>query len=207
MPSGCPPGKSAPQMTMDSASAYEARAREFLRGRDQSPIGAHVVDQWSRTLGRGSAVIELACGGGYPVTQVLHAAGLNLWAIDSSPTLVTEFRRRFPAIPIRCEKVQESDFFGRNYDAVVAIGLLFLLPEADQLSLIAKVSKILVPGGRFLFTASIEAGNWIDMNTDIQCQSLGQANYEACLSAAGFQVTSTFIDEGQNNYYDVERVD
>ena len=191
---------------MDSASAYEARAHEFLRGRDQSPIGAQVVDRWSRTLGQGSAVIELGCGGGYPVTRVLHAAGLKLWAIDSSSTLVAAFRRRFPAIPVQCEKVQESDFFGRTYDAAIAIGLLFLLPEADQRSLIANVSRILVPGGRFLFTAPIETGNWIDMNTGMQCQSLGQAGYEECLSAAAFRVASTFKDRGENNYYEVALV-
>src|SRR5262245_45092092 len=65
---------------MDSAKAYETHAHEFLRGRDTSPIGAVVVDQWSRTLRRGATVIELACGGGYPITRALEAAGLQVWA-------------------------------------------------------------------------------------------------------------------------------
>lgn len=191
---------------MDSASAYEAHAHEFLNGRDQSLIGSQVVDQWSRTLSKGSAVIELGCGGGYPISRVLHEAGLKPWAIDSSPTLVAAFQSRFPATPIQCAKVQESDFFGRSYDAAIAIGLIFLLPESDQLSLIHKVSKSLTVGGRFLFTAPIETGEWVDMNTGISCQSLGQARYEGCLKAAGFQVLATFTDKGENNYYDVVRV-
>lgn len=90
---------------MDSASAYEGRAHEFLRGRDKSPIGTHMVDQWNRTFRRGATVIELACGGGYPATRVLSSAGLQLWAIDSSPTLVAEFQSRFPAIPVQCAGV------------------------------------------------------------------------------------------------------
>src|SRR6188474_106607 len=117
----------AMQTMMDSASAYEARAHEFLRGRDNLPIGTQIVDQWSRTLRRGAPVIELACGGGYPVTRVLSSAGLQLWAVDSSPTLVAEFQSRFPAIPVQCDRVQESDFFDRTYEGAIAIGLIFLL--------------------------------------------------------------------------------
>lgn len=192
-------------MLTDSAIAYETHAQEFLRGRDESMIGSQVVEQWGRTLPKGSEVIELGCGGGYPITRVLHAAGLKMWAVDSSPTLVAEFQHRFPTVPVQCAKVQYCDFFGRTYDAAVAVGLLYLLPEEDQLSLIERVSKILVRGGRFLFAAPIEIGSWIDLNTGITCQSLGQARYEACLHAAGFRVVSTFTDKGQNNYYDVER--
>ena len=193
-------------MVMDSAKAYEARAHEFLRGRDQSLIGTVVVDQWTRTLRKGADVIELGCGGGYPITRVLEAAGLQLWAVDSSPTLVAEFRSRFPTIPVQCARVQESDFFDRMYEGAIAIGLIFLLPESEQTALIERISEILVPGGRFLFMAPIEKGGWIDMNTGLECQSLGRASYETCLKEAGFRVLATFIDKGGNNYYDAELI-
>jgi cyclopropane fatty-acyl-phospholipid synthase-like methyltransferase len=193
-------------MVMDSAKAYEVHAREFLRGRDQSLIGTLIVDQWTHTLRKGANVIELACGGGYPITRVLETAGLQLWAVDSSPTLVAEFRSRFPTIPVQCAKVQESDFFDRMYEGAIAIGLIFLLPELEQAALIKRVSEILVPGGRFLFMAPIEKGSWIDMNTGLECQSLGQASYKKCAEEAGFRLLATFTDKGANNYYDVERV-
>lgn len=193
------------QTMMDSASAYEAHAHEFLRARDKSPIGTHIVDQWSGTLRPGATVIELACGGGYPITRVLSSAGLQLWAVDSSPTLVAQFRSRFPTIPVQCARVQESDFFDRTYEGAIAIGLIFLLSESDQSTLISRVSKILVPGGRFLFMAPIKRGDWIDMNTGLECRSLGQASYEEYLREAGFRVVATCTDKGANNYYDVER--
>lgn len=189
---------------MDSSNAYETHAQTFLDGRDQSLIGSQVVETWGRTLRSDAAVVELGCGGGYPITRALQATGLKLWAVDSSPTLVSVFQGRFPDIPIECAKVQESVFFHRTFDAALAIGLLFLLPEEDQLSLIKKVARILNPGGRFLFTAPIEIGSWTDLNTGITCQSLGQARYEACLHASGFKVISTLSDKGDNNYYDTE---
>lgn len=58
---------------MDSAEAYEFNARDFSRGRDPSPIGTRVVDQWAGTLRPGATVIELACGGGYPISRALAA--------------------------------------------------------------------------------------------------------------------------------------
>lgn len=48
-------------VTVDSAEAHEACAHEFLLGRDRSPIGTQVVDQWARSLRRGAEVIQLAC--------------------------------------------------------------------------------------------------------------------------------------------------
>jgi SAM-dependent methyltransferase len=202
---GVKPSESQRQMHPDPAVEYEARAQEFLRARDASMIGSQVVAQWASTLAKGASVIELGCGGGYPITRALHAAGLRLWAIDSSPTLVAEFERRFPSVPVKCAKAQDSDFFGRTYDAAIAAGLMFLLPEQEQLALIGRVANILAPGGRFLFTAPIEAGSWTDINTGIPCLSLGRARYEACLQRAGFRVAATLIDQGENNYYDAER--
>ena len=190
---------------MDSASAYEQHAQEFLRCRDSS-IGSEVVRQWERELPRGVEVIEIACGGGHPITKELVAAGLKLWAIDSSPTLVAEFKSRFAEIPIRCEKVQDSDFFTRTFDAAIAVGLLFLLPESEQAAVIARVANVLVPGGRFLFTASKEVGTWRDMTTGIEGSSLRQKRYKEILEKSGLQILTTYEDEGKNNYYDSERL-
>jgi SAM-dependent methyltransferase len=192
--------------SMDSAKGYEIHARTFLESRDGSEIGAHVVEQWGRALDQGAKVLELACGGGYPITRILSASGLQLWAVDSSPTLVAEFKARFPTIPVQCARVQESGFFNRSFDGVIAIGLLFLLPEADQLTLLSRVSKALRPGGRFLFTAPMEKGEWKDLNTGLACKSLGRVAYEKHLSEVGFRVVSTLADQGANNYYDVERM-
>jgi 2-polyprenyl-3-methyl-5-hydroxy-6-metoxy-1,4-benzoquinol methylase len=77
---------------MSSVDAYEKHAQKFLKIRDRSTIGKHVVEQWARTLSDGSNVIEIACGGGLPVTQILSQANLNIWAIDASPTLFAEFK-------------------------------------------------------------------------------------------------------------------
>ena len=189
-------------MTTDPADAYEAHAREFLAVREIAGVGAEVIRAWAGSLSREADVLELGCGGGLPVTRVLVDAGLRVSAIDSSPTMLATFRSRFPEVPVRCERVQESDGFGRLFGAVVAVGLMFLLNEKEQLRLIARAPGMLLPGGRFLFAAPREAGCWKDMTTGVESRSLGRETYEAALEGAGFRVIGCYTDEGNGNYYD-----
>ena len=191
--------------TIDAASAYERYAHEFLYARDRSSIGAKVVRRWAHTLPGRADVIEIACGGGYPITKELVDAGLQLWAIDSSPALISKFQSRFPEIPVRCEKVQTSKFFARRFDGAIAIGLLFLLPETEQAAVIARIANVLLPGGRFLFTAPTEVGTWKDMNTGIECVSLGRKRYENMLKELSLRSLATYEDAGKNNYYEAEK--
>lgn len=191
---------------MDSSKAYENNAREFLHGRDKSPIGSVVVREWANKLPKGSEVLEIACGGGLPITRELVEAGLQLWAIDSSETLISIFRSRFPDVPSKCERVQDSNYFGRKFDAVIAVGLIFLLPEEEQAGVFQRISSALNPEGQFLFTAPVETGTWQDMNTGLECCSIGYEMYREALALAGFRIVSTFEDIGKNNYYQAEKV-
>lgn len=192
-------------MTSDSAKAYEDHARKFLNIRDRSTIGIHVIEQWAHSLPASSDVLEIACGGGIPVTRTLAVTGLKLWAVDSSPTLVSEFKLRFPDIPVECAHALDSNYFGRKFSAVISIGLIFLLCEDNQAKLIHRVSKLLLPGGRFLFTAPVEIGCWTDRNTGHECRSLGRERYESILQEVPLRILDTYVDEGRNNYYDVGR--
>lgn len=192
---------------MDQSNGYEGIAIEFLarRGSGRSTgIGVKETRTWTRTLPPGAAVIDLGCGPGFPITAVLVAEGLNVFAVDAAPSFVEAFRRNLPNTPVVCEAVQDSTFFDRSFDGVVAWGLIFLLSPDDQRRLIERVADILVPGGRFLFTscAGTEPLVWSDAMTGLESRSLGAEEYQRQLSAMGFSVTGEYEDEGQNHYYD-----
>jgi len=188
----------------EAPEAYEEYALKYLALREQLNIGSQEVANWSKTLCEKASIIDLACGGGYPITSTLTDSGFELWAIDSSPTLVEIFRSRFPQVPVQCEKVQDFNYFNRTFDAAVAIGLVFLLSESDQINLISRVSGILNPGGRFLFTAPNQIASWEDICTGNVCRSLGLSRYEEILNKSGFRIVSKFVDTGNNDYFDVE---
>lgn len=191
---------------MDRSNGYEGVAREFLarRGSGRSTgVGVNAVRQWAQALAHGSAVIDLGCGPGFPITEVLVTEGLNVFAVDAAPSFVEAFRRNLPNTPVVCEAVQDSTFFDRTFEGVLAWGLIFLLSPDDQRRLIQRIADVLVPGGRLLFTSPAEPLVWADVMTGLESRSLGAEEYRRQLSTVGLSVTGEYEDEGQNHYYDV----
>jgi SAM-dependent methyltransferase len=160
------------------------------------------VRKWARTLLRGNTVIDLGCGSGFPITAVLVDEGLHVFGVDAAPSFVVAFQRNLPGTPIVCEAVQESRFFDRTFDAVLAWGLMFLLKSEDQHRLIQRFAEILVPGGRLLFTSTAKPTVWNDGMTGLESLSLGAEQYRKMLGAVGIAVAEEYEDEGENHYFD-----
>ncbi len=193
---------------MDRSNGYEGIAPEFLarRGRGRSTgVGVNEVRKWARALPPGAAVIDLGCGPGFPVTEVLVVEGLNVFGVDAAPSFVEAFRRNLPNTPVVCEAVQDSKFFDRTFDGVLAWGLIFLLSAEDQQRLIQRFADILAPDGRLLFTSTAEPQVWNDAMTGLESRSLGAPEYRRLLSEAGFSSTDEYEDVGQNHYFDAKK--
>lgn len=185
------------------ANGWEDVALTFADVR--SDTGRDVIRRWARTLPSGGEVLDVGCGSGFPVSSTLADAGLTVFGIDASPTLVSMFVRRFDSAHAACETVQDSPFFNRTFDGILAIGLMFLLSEDDQVKLIDKAGKALRPGGRFLFTAPHQKCEWKDVLTGQRSVSLGKAHYERLLAGAGMRPIGTCTDRGDNHYIDAVR--
>ena len=185
---------------MDKSSGYDAIAADYINMRRSSTIGARNVRAWAQALRAGASILELGCGHGV-MTAVLLAEGLGVHAVDGSPAMVAAMRERFPDVPVDCASVEESAFFGRTFDGVLAWGLMFLLTPDVQRSLIAKVAGALASGGQFLFTSPKQACAWNDSMTRLPSASLGRDGYQAALAAHGLTLIGEESDEGDNHYY------
>lgn len=188
------------QTGADPANGYEQHAAEFL-SRRSSEIGAATVRQWTRKLAQGAAVLDVGCGCGVPITAALVGEGFAVSALDASPTLVAAFEEQFPDVPVVCERIEDSPFFGRTFDGIVCWGLMFLLPAESQQLLIQKAARALGRGGQFLFTAPKQVCAWHDNLTGRESRSLGFGEYWRLLQAEGFTWEGDAIDEGGNYYY------
>lgn len=177
-------------MIRDSSNGYDAIADSFIARRGRRPAtgdatGAAAIRAWAEALPAGATVLDLGSGPGEPSTRVLREAGLTTFAVDASPKMVAALRERFPDVPVECNSVEASGFFDREFDGVLAWGLLFLLEPAAQADVIQKVARALKPRGWFLFTAPKESVEWLDAMTGRPSRSLGAATYAQLLREAG----------------------
>ncbi len=189
---------------IDKSNGYEGVASLFMSERD--PVtGASTVRRWSRTLAPGSAILELGCGHGVPISQVLIEDGFTVYGVDASPTLIESFRKRFPGAHAECSAFEDSGFFGRTFDGVVAVGLIFLLRPDVQCLLIHKVSQALNSNGQFLFTSPTQKCTWQDILTHRESVSLGVGRYRELLQTEGLTLVGETSDECNNHYYSARK--
>jgi 2-polyprenyl-3-methyl-5-hydroxy-6-metoxy-1,4-benzoquinol methylase len=193
------------EVVPDKSNGYEAIAESFTRARMPS-IGPTIVRKWAKRLQPGASILDIGCGCGVPISEALLQEGFAVCGVDASETLVAKFRERFPDATVECSSVEDSQFFNRTFDAVVAWGLMCILPPDTQRRLIGKVARTLNGNGQFLFTSPRDPCSWMDVMTDLPSVSLGHEVYAQELAAHGLVLVGNDEDEGQNYYYFAARL-
>jgi 2-polyprenyl-3-methyl-5-hydroxy-6-metoxy-1,4-benzoquinol methylase len=193
---------------MDKSNGYETHAATFIRCRSKgnNGVGAASVQLWARLLPPNAMVLDVGCGIGDPISKALIDEGLIVYGIDASPSMVQVFKQNFPDNPVACEAAEDSLFFNRQFDAIIAWGLMFLLPEETQEVVIRKMANALYAGGKLLFTAPSRSMKWEDAVTATESRSLGAERYRELLAASGLSLIEEFEDEGENHYYHAEKL-
>jgi len=112
-------------------------------------------------------VLDLGCGLG---NLALEAArrGCSVTAIDASPTAIERIRKAAQSQRLAVEAVEANlaDFqIGRDYDTIVAIGLLMFFPQARALAFLEDIQARIRPGGRAVVNGLIEGTTYMDMFT------------------------------------------
>jgi SAM-dependent methyltransferase len=97
----------------------------------------------------GLRVLDVATGPGY-VAGLAAARGANVIAVDFSPLMVGDARKRHPDLDVREGDAEALSFAAGTFDAVVMNFGLLHLARPDQA--IAEAHRVLTPGGRYAFT-------------------------------------------------------
>jgi len=112
-------------------------------------------------------VLDLGCGLG---NLALEAArrGCAVTAIDASATAIARIREAAEKEHLAVEAL-EADLarfsIGRDYDSIVAIGLLMFFPQAGALAMLRDIQAHVRPGGRAIVNVLIEGTTYVDMFT------------------------------------------
>ena len=184
-------------------TSYEPYIEDYIRHRSETGIAE--VRAWADSLAPKSEILDLGCGHGQPLASMLAEQGHRLFGIDLSPTLLENYQKNVPNSQVECDAVLNARLFDRKFDAVLAWGLMFLMPEADQLACFPRIAQATKAGGSFLFTAPRQVCQWQDLTSGDTSFSLGAEKYRAVLNQNGFELRAEFSGEGGNYYYDSTR--
>jgi hypothetical protein len=127
--------------------------------------------------------------------------GFTVYGMDASASLIEEFRKRFPSALAECSPFEDSAFLRRTFDAVVAVGWMFLLHPDVQCLLIRKVKHALNSNCPFLFTSSKARCIWQYILTHRESVSLGDGRTARFCKLRVLFSSGRCQNEGNNHYY------
>ncbi|WP_328334629.1 Maf family nucleotide pyrophosphatase [Kribbella sp. NBC_00382] len=126
----------------------EAEAAQYDETRGGTQRAQAAADAIQELLPKGGRVLELAVGTG-TVAAELVAQGNLVHGLDLSPAMLHHARVRLPGHVAAADATQ-LPIADRRCDAVLAIWLLHLVPDSNQV--LAEVSRVLRPDGVFITT-------------------------------------------------------
>jgi SAM-dependent methyltransferase len=103
-----------------------------------------------------SRLLDVACGPGY-ISEAAAARGAEPVGLDVAVGMVEQARARCPGFTFVVGDAQRLPFPDASFDAVTMnFGILHLSQPETALT---EARRVLVPGGRFAFTAWVDEGN------------------------------------------------
>jgi SAM-dependent methyltransferase len=184
----------------DLSNGWEAMAKDYHNQR-RWQIGADVIQTFTQDLQAGQSVLDLGCGCGGPHIQQLLDRSIDVYAIDAAPTMIAQFRQRFPTAKACCEAAEHSNFYQMKFDAMLLIGFIFLLAADTQRHLLTSLALSLHQGGRILFSSPAQVCQWPDVSTGLMSISLGKAAYIAIFRQLDMTLRDEYTDAGGNHYF------
>ena len=159
-----------------------------------------------KTLPPGAHVLDVGCGNGLPIAKALLAAEVQVVGVDSAPKMLARFRLNLRTTHVVRAVAQALPFADATFDGAVAWGVMFHLPQAEEIKVIASVARVLKPGGSFLFTAGDvvdDSGDHIGIMNGVEFHyySFTTDGYRRVLVDHGMHLVDFHKDKGENGYY------
>lgn len=176
----------------DLLKTYNSKADDFIRLRSQSLMEAHWLDTFLRTLPKRPDILDVGCGSGRPIGAYLIARGCSLTGIDGSPALIDDARSHLPKANWRVEDMRYLKPSPQTYDGIIAWHSLFHLRPFEHGRVLKKLTRLLRPGGAFMFTTAPVAGKVTGFigQTPVYHGAVSEYVYRHVLSRCGLKLVS-----------------
>jgi trans-aconitate methyltransferase len=148
-------------------------------------------------------VLDLGCGNGVPVCQLLSER-FDVTGVDISDVQIQRARRLVPRAAFHRADMTEIDVPPATFTAVVSLFALIHLPIAQQPHMFERIAGWLRPGGQLLATVGHHAWTGTDENWhggSMYWSQADAATYARWLEDTGFDIVQqAFIPEGDTGH-------
>ena len=150
-----------------------------------------------------SPLLELGCGCGVPVAQIL-APEYDYLGVDISPVQVERAKELVKNADFQTADISQLTFPDEQFAAIISFYTIIHLPLAEQPALLANIYRWLRSGGYFMATVGHTAwtgteADWL--GAEMYWSTADEVTYQQWLIELGFELLwSRFIPEGEGGH-------
>ncbi len=135
------------------STPYDQIANRFHAARTRlQPKEVEYLSLLLDPLAQGGTILDLGCGTGQPIATYLASRGHQVVGVDGSEAMLAIARQQLPAHRWIHERIEQVEF-AETFAAVVCWDSLFHLPRHHHESMIRKIHRWLMPGGRLMVSS------------------------------------------------------
>lgn len=174
---------------------YDKAARTYLANRDRLKSGKY-VRQLLKYLPKNSTILDLGCGAGVGVDDILLKAEHHVIGIDISSEQIKLARKMCPRGEFGVGDIQDLQVGEYQVNAVVSFYTIFHVPREKQGELLKKAASFLPRGGMLLITMGDREfeGEHILYGESMWSSQWGTAKNKELVEQAGFLILQDKIE-------------
>jgi SAM-dependent methyltransferase len=174
---------------------YDRMAVAYLAHRERLKSGKY-IQQLLKYLPKKSTVLDLGCGAGIPVDDILLKAGHSVMGIDISEEQIKLARKNCKGGDYLVGDIAELREKEYQVQAVVSFYTLFHTPRTEHARILKTMASFLPPHGMLLLTMGDREfeGQHILHGEPMWSSQFGTAKNHKLVESAGFKVITDEID-------------
>ena len=174
---------------------YDKIAISYLENRINLKSGKY-LKQLLKFLPKRSLILDLGCGAGVPVDDILLKAGHQVIGIDISPRQIANARKYCPGGEYLVGDIGELKTDEYQAQAIVCFYTIFHIQRSRQSELLRVMGSYLPSGGMLLITMGDREfeGEHMMHGESMWASQYGTAKNRAMVETAGFDVILDEVD-------------
>lgn len=173
-------------------AAYEKLGTTYLDYR-RTLKSEPYIRALTKYIPKKARVLDVGCGAGEPVDDLLVKWGYEVEGIDLSPSLITHARRAVPEASFNVKDMQDLSMAEYRVDAIVCLYALFHISRALHKKMIKIFATYLPVGGAMLISMGDRAfeGNHKMYGVESFSSQYGSERNKEIIESVGFKIVET----------------